>query len=75
MSDFKTFLQEQLQDPEFRELWKARNGMIFQRPECNMALSEMEITEKEMDGILRLLEEPEMLDAKMEELICRHIVQ
>lgn len=72
MSNFKTFLHEQLQDPEFRRFWEARNEMILQRTAGCMALSEMELTEEDKTRILRLLERPDELDAMLEELIQRH---
>ena len=72
MSDFKTFLHEQLQDPEFRKFWEARNEMILQRTADCMALSEMELTEEDKARILQLLEHPDELDAMLEELIQKH---
>lgn len=75
MSNFKTFLHEQMQDPAFRRFWEARNEMILQRTAGSMALSEMELTEEDKVRILRLLEHPEELDAMLEELIQKHISQ
>ena len=75
MSNFKTFLHEQLQDPEFRKFWEARNEMILQRTAGTMALSEMELTEADKARIRQLLEHPDELDAMLEDLIQKHIGQ
>ena len=72
MSDFQNFLAEQLQDPEFRQLWETRNEAIFQRTAGSMALSGMELTEEDRARILYLLEHPDELDAMMEGLIQKH---
>ena len=75
MSNFKTFLYEQLQNPEFRKFWEARNAMILQRTAGCMALSEMELTEEDKTRILQHLEHPDELDAMLDTLIQKCISQ
>ena len=74
MSDFKKFLQEQLENPDFRKFWEARNELLLQQTAGTMALSEMDLTEEDKIRILRLLEHPDELDAMLEELIRKHTV-
>ena len=74
MSDFREFLAEQLKDPEFRRWWEARNEMILQRTAGTMALSGMELTEKDKERIMYLCEHPDEMDAMLEALIREHTV-
>lgn len=75
MSDFQHFLTEQLQDPEFQQLWEDRNAAILQRTAGSMALSGMDLTEDDRARILQLLEHPEEMDALLEALIQKHTIQ
>lgn len=74
MSDFQVFLQEQLKDPEFRQLWEARNQLIVRQVSGTMALSGMDLTEEDKARILYLCEHPDEMDAMLEELIRKHKV-
>ena len=72
MSDFQKYLAEQLTDPEFRQLWEARNLLIFQQTDGNLALSGMDLTEENKARILYLCEHPDEMDSMLEELIQKH---
>ena len=73
MSDFQKYLAEQQKDPEFRQLWEARNQLFAQQTAGNMALSEMELNEEDKARILSLCEHPDEMDAMLEDLIRKHM--
>lgn len=74
MSDFQAYLQEQLKDPEFRELWEAWREMIVRQTNGSMALSGLPLTEEDKERIRYLAEHPDEMDAMLEELIRKHTV-
>ena len=71
---FRDYLNEQLEDPEFREFWEARNEAIFRHTVGTMTLSDMPLTQEDEDRIRYILENPEELDAMVDALIQKHQV-
>lgn len=74
MSDFQVFLEEQLKDPEFRELWESWREMIVSQTSGSMVLSGMDLTEEDKERIRYLYEHPDEDEAMLAELIKKHTI-
>ena len=74
MSDFKTFLNEQLQDPQFRQWWEARLDLLVRQVDGNMTLSDMPLDEEDKARIRYVAEHPDEFDAILDQLIREHAV-
>lgn len=74
MSDFQNFLQEQLQDPEFRRWWETKNELLVRQSNGKLSLSEMMLDEEEKSRILFAMQHPEEFELILDQIIHEHIV-